>query len=434
MTVAGDEYEDTQAATVAVQRSLAAVAERNARIDAWAYLDPERAVAEAAVADRRYPDASLYGVVVAAKDIFDTHDMPTAYGSPLYKNHLPSRDAALITLLRDQGAVVLGKTRTTEFASSFAATTRNPRNTNHSPGGSSSGSAAAVASGMVDLALGSQTLGSIIRPASYCGVYGFKPSYGRISRTGVLCLSETLDTLGVLGSSLDHIEKFHRVVTSDSVRSQLAFTPRLGYCEGPNWDAASLHAKEAFAEFVQAVRERGISVEKVELPTLFEELPAAGITIHDYEVYRNFAWERCHKADGFSKNFRDIIARGARISNRGYEEALKVGEKSRGLLPGVFDDFDALITLSATGEAPEGLSSTGSPALNIAWTLLRGPCVSLPKLSGPKGLPIGVQVIGAPFSDVGTLRCAEWIDNAVTAEIGPATAFGSDRMPSKATI
>jgi Asp-tRNA(Asn)/Glu-tRNA(Gln) amidotransferase A subunit family amidase len=406
---------DPNAATKAVQHALEAIAAHNGPIDAWAFLDKERALAEAAAADQRLQHAPLYGVVIAAKDIFETHDMPTGYGSPIYRGHQPSRDAALVALLREQGAVVLGKTRMTEFASSFPTTTRNPRNIKHSPGGSSSGSAAAVASGMVDLALGSQTLGSIIRPASYCGVYGFKPSYGRISRTGVLCLSDTLDTVGVLGSSLGQLEKFHHAVTKHPAAADTLAGPRLGYCEGPNWSAASAPAKAAFATFVQTLRAKGVNVEKVELPALFEALPAAGLTIHDYEVYRNFAWERCHNSSGFSENFKVIIARGGRISDRSYQDALSVGEKCRDVFPELFRDHDALITLSATDEAPEGLSATGSPAMNIAWTLLRGPCISLPRLSGSEGLPIGVQVVGAPFSDFRTLQCAAWIDCATTA-------------------
>jgi Asp-tRNA(Asn)/Glu-tRNA(Gln) amidotransferase A subunit family amidase len=404
---------DRNAATKAVQHALAAITSYNHSVDAWAFLDEGRALAEAEAADQRLGHAPLYGVVLAAKDLFDTHDMPTEYGSPIYRGHQPSRDAALIALLREQGAVVLGKTRMTEFASSFPTTTRNPRNTKHSPGGSSSGSAAAVASGMVDMALGSQTLGSIIRPASYCGVYGFKPSYGRISRTGVLCLSDTLDTLGVLGSSLDQLGKFNRAITKHpAAPADMLDRPRLGYCEGPNWSAASAPAKAAFTAFVQALRARGLNVEKVELPAPFEALSTAGLTIHDYEVYRNFAWERCHHTSGFSRNFQEIIARGSRTSDRSYQDALTIGEQCRDVFPDLFRDRDALITLSATDEAPEGLSATGSPAMNIAWTLLRGPCISVPKLSGSNGLPIGVQVVGAPFSDSRTLQCAAWIDRA----------------------
>ena len=392
--------------------ALSTIQQADPSLRAWSYLDEKLALSNARIADEKHYDKELYGVVVAVKDIFDTVDMPTCYGSPIYRDHRPTKDASVVTRLRESGAIVLGKTATTEFASSFPSATRNPRNTDHSPGGSSSGSAAAVASGMVPVALGTQTLGSIIRPASYCGVVGFKPSYGRISRLGVMSLSETLDTVGVIGRSIADIEPVYRCLADDRTErpSFPKGTPRIAFCQAPGWKLATEWAKSALAIFLKRLKDRGVAVDELHLPDQFSELPTAGMYIHDFEVRRNFAWEHVRHPGELSPNFREILERGARVTLGDYEGAIRFSEECRARFVGVLNKVDMLITLSATDEAPEGQNTTGSPALNTAWTLLRGPCVSLPMLKGAKGLPIGIQLVGTQFSDSTLLNAARWLE------------------------
>lgn len=383
----------------------------DSRINAWVFLDKERALSVAKKCDETCYNGELYGTVIAVKDIYDTSDMPTTYGSPIYRNYQPSRDASIVSQLREAGAVVLGKTATTEFASSFPASTRNPLNMDHTPGGSSSGSAAAVASGMVSIALGSQTLGSIIRPASYCGIVGFKPSYGRLSRAGVLSLSETLDTLGFLGKSVDEIARLYRCLTGD--RKTHDFTraqPAIAFCKAPGWEHTSIDARNAIAAYIERLNESGATVSHIELPAEFDQLPDAGRTIHDFEVRRNFTWERLHHFEMLSKNFQEILTRGEKVSVEQYEESIRIGERCRARFEKMMSYYDMLITLSATDEAPKDLTVTGTPAVNIAWTLLRGPCVSLPKLVGASQMPIGIQLIGPQFSDATLLAGASWLE------------------------
>lgn len=395
-----------------VERALLAIERHEESLRAWTYFDASRARLVARDVDELFHEGALYGVLVGIKDIFDTDDMVTSYGSPIFFNHRPVRDAALVSQLRRSGAVVMGKTATTEFASPYPASTRNPRNVQHSPGGSSSGSAAAVASGMVSLALGSQTLGSIIRPASYCGIYGFKPSYGRLSRVGVLTLSDTLDTVGALGDTLSVLERFYWHVTKDRRFSTFADgqKPRAAYCEAPGWEQTTSGAREAFGGEIERLRRRGVKVRKIELPQSFFHLPQAGQTIHDYELHLNFASERFGHWDQLSEKFRGIMRRGENVSVSQYEDALGIAGWCREEFSRLMIEYDFLMTLSATDEAPLGLEGTGSPAVNIAWTLLRGPCVSLPKLLGSKGLPIGIQLCSPQFTDNTLLACANWLD------------------------
>ncbi|RTL50660.1 MAG: amidase [Bradyrhizobiaceae bacterium] len=400
------------AAAEAVERSIRIIKEKDAAIGAWVYFDPRRARQVAEDVDARFADGPLYGVPVGIKDIFDTNDMPTAYGSSIYAGHHPGRDAALVAQLRQSGAVVMGKTATTEFASPYPARTRNPHNLGHSPGGSSSGSAAAVASGMLPLALGSQTLGSIIRPASYCGVYGFKPSHGRISRAGVLTLSDTLDTIGALGKSVAILETFYRHITGDQriVTFSSRKPPRLAYCEAPGWEQTTQAARDAFDRAIAKFRSKGLNIQKLVLPEAFLHLVDAGFTVHDYELYRNFSADRLGHWDGLSEKFKEIMRRGAKVSTSQHEDALGIAAWCRDEFAKLMGDFDAVITLSATDEAPEGLDTTGSPAVNVAWTLLRGPCLSLPSLIGAQGLPIGLQLCSPQSTDSSLLACANWLD------------------------
>jgi len=410
------------AAMESVVEAFDAISVADPRIDAWEFLDKDRALKEAEAADRLHRGKSLYGLVVAVKDIFDTADMVTSYGSPIFSCHLPAKDAAIVAFLRENGAVILGKTRTTELATSRPTTSLNPRNLDYSPGGSSSGSAAAVAAGMVPLALGTQTLGSVIRPASFCGVFGFKPSYGRLSRTGVLLLSETLDTVGVLSNSLADIERFYRCAVEPASSRLDTFTPRLGFCHGPGWDNVNGNLKRVFSSYVDGLTAQGVSISEMCLPSEFEALLSTAQTIHDYEVRRNFTWELAQRYPSLSPNFQAILERGRRIGTADYERALAVGEQCRSLFAQAMRGFDALVTLSATDEAPLAAAGhTGSPAANTAWTFLRGPSVSLPVLMGPQGMPVGLQVVGEQFSDERVLASAHYLDRLhATAEASNA--------------
>lgn len=394
------------------QAALRVIKAGEPEVRAWTHLDEKSVLEIARAIDRRATGGELYGVIVAAKDIFETADMPTTYGSPIYKDYRPVRDAAVIAKLREKGALILGKTYSTEFAAAFPTPTRNPHNLDHTPGGSSSGSAAAVASGMVRVALGTQTLGSIIRPASYCGIVGFKPTYGRVSRSGVLNLSETLDTVGLLGATLDDVEHvFYSLVDETAPVGILdERKPRFAFCKGPGWDDANADVQGRIGGYVDSLREEGTSIENLDLRSTLSEVLRAAQTVHDAEVYRNFTWERTQHFDRLSAAFQKVLSQGEAITQDAYERALIVGELGRAHMQKVFESFDALITLSATQEAPMGLSSTGSPSMNAAWTFLRGPCVSLPKLKSANGLPVGVQLIGKPFDDSQLLRCARWLD------------------------
>lgn len=398
-------YEKTQA----VFRVIKA---REPEVRAWTHLDEVSILETAREIDRRAAGEELYGVIVAAKDIFETADMPTTYGSPIYKDYRPVRDAAVIAKLREKGALILGKTYSTEFAAAFPTPTRNPHNLDHTPGGSSSGSAAAVASGMVRVALGTQTLGSIIRPASYCGIVGFKPTYGRVSRSGVLNLSETLDTVGFLGATLEDVERvFYSLVDETASVGVLdERKPRFAFCKGPGWDEANADVQGCVGRYVDNLREEGASIENLDLRSTLSEVLHAAQTVHDAEVYRNFTWERTQHFDRLSAAFQKILSRGETVTQDAYQRALLIGELGRAHMQNVFENFDALMTLSATQEAPMGLASTGSPSMNAAWTFLRGPCVSLPKLKSTNGLPVGIQLIGKPFDDSRLLRCARWLD------------------------
>lgn len=398
-------YEKTQAI-------LRVIKAREPEVRAWTHFDEESILETAREIDRRAAGGELYGVIVAAKDIFETADMPTTYGSQIYKDYRPVRDAAVIAKLREKGALILGKTYSTEFAAAFPTSTRNPHNLDHTPGGSSSGSAAAVASGMVRVALGTQTLGSIIRPASYCGIVGFKPTYGRVSRSGVLNLSETLDTVGFLGATLDDVAQVFYSLVDETVSVEVPDErkPRFAFCKGPGWDEANADVQGCIGRYVDNLRKEGASIENLDLRSTLSEVLQAAQTVHDAEVYRNFTWERTQHFDRLSAAFQKILSRGETVTQEAYERALIVGEVGRMHMQNVFENFDALMTLSATQEAPMGLASTGSPSMNAAWTFLRGPCVSLPKLKSANGLPVGIQLIGKPFDDSQLLRCARWLD------------------------
>jgi Asp-tRNA(Asn)/Glu-tRNA(Gln) amidotransferase A subunit family amidase len=410
-----------------VKDCLARIDEVESTIQAWAFLDSEYALQQAREADRRLRSGGslglLHGVPVGVKDIFDTYDMPTENGTVLHAGRTPTEDAAAVALLRAAGAVIMGKTVTTELAVYSPGKTRNPHNPKHSPGGSSSGSAAAVASSMVPLAIGSQTNGSVIRPAAYCGVYGYKPSRGLIPLRGALAQSRPLDTAGVFARNVEDAALLaEQLIASDwhdpharprahpdltSVAKQEPPTPpRLAFVRTNVWASADPECKEAFVRLLQRL---GSYAEEVVLPDWFGQAIDWHRTIMEADLAKSFASEYDRGRDRISARLREMIERGQQCRAIDYNRALdRVGDLEAHLQR-VFADYDAVVTPATLGTAPRGLESTGSPAFCTLWTLTGVPAMTLPLLKGADGLPLGVQVIGAKGDDARLLRTARWL-------------------------
>ena len=410
------------------QACLARIAAVDPGIEAWAFLDPDWALEQAAERDRHKASGAalgpLHGVPVGIKDIFDTADMPTEYGSPLRAGFRPLRDCVVVARLRAAGAIILGKTVTTEFAYFHPGKTKNPHHAERTPGGSSSGSAAAVAARMVPIAIGSQTNGSMIRPASFCGVVGYKPTFGLVPRTGVLPLSHTLDHVGVFGRTVEDAALVAEVLAGrdegdpDSlagVRPPLAATaaaepplpPRLGFLRTPVWEEAEPATRAGFAELVEALGER---VQEAELGPGFPEIVGLHRTIMGAEMAHNLRREYEQAADRLSEPLRLLIEQGRTIPAIDYLRAVEGVRPASASLDPLFETwFDALLAPAAPGEAPQGLHRTGNPIFSTIWTYLGTPAISLPLLTGDNGLPIGVQLIGRRGDDARLLRTARWL-------------------------
>ena len=396
-------------------------------IGAWAYLDADHALKQACEADRIQRDGQtlgpLHGIPVGVKDIFDTGDMPTEDGTVLHAGRQPQEDATAVALLREAGAVILGKTVTTELAVYAPGKTMNPHDPERTPGGSSSGSAAAVAACMVPLAIGTQTNGSVIRPASYCGVYGYKPSYGRISRHRVLQQSRPLDQVGVFARTIEdaaliaeQIMAFDdrdpdtqlraRPALIETVAEDPPFNPRLAFVKTPVWDQADSDTKEAFTELVAHL---GEDIDEFELPDDFNEAISQHRTIMEADLARSFEQEHASGKDKLSSILREMIERGQKVLAVDYNRALSRIPEFNRAFDKVFDWHDAILTPATTGVAPVGLESTGSPIFCTIWTLCGMPAITLPILQGSHGLPLGVQLVGSKGDDARLLRTARWL-------------------------
>ena len=400
---------------------------RDPEVQAWAFLDPEHAVRQARAADewrkRGRSLGPLHGVPVGVKDIIDTAGMPTENGTVLHAGRRPSQDATVVSLLKVAGAIVLGKTVTTELAVYAPSKTRNPHDPERTPGGSSSGSAAAVAAGMVPLAIGTQTNGSVIRPASFCGVYGYKPSHGLISRHGVLAQSRPLDTVGVMAADFDDLALFAEPLMAFDARdpdlrpharpdlirvSREAppVPPQLAFVRSPVWDQAAEDTRAGFAELVEHLGDR---VEEVELPESFNGALEVHRTIMEADLAKSFAREYDRGRDQLSDRLREMIERGQCELAVDYNRALERVPAYDAMLGELFRRYDAILTPAAPGEAPKGLGSTGSPAFCTIWTLCGMPAVTLPLLQAGNGLPLGVQLVGQKGDDARLLRTARWL-------------------------
>jgi Asp-tRNA(Asn)/Glu-tRNA(Gln) amidotransferase A subunit family amidase len=398
---------------------LAQCAQLEPTIQAWQHLDAERAMelAEAADAARHSGKASgpLHGVPVAVKDIIDVAGMPTTMGSPIYANNVARESARVVARLEQAGAVVPGKTVTSEFAYYTPGKTRNPWNTAHTPGGSSMGSAAAVAAHMIPAALGTQTNGSVIRPAAFCGVVGFKPSYDAISTHGMLTFSATLDTVGVLTRSVADAAQLAAVIAEPDCKlcaevAVLAAPPRLIAVRSPVWHLAELPQQTMFAQSIAALRAAGAQVDDIELPIRFADAHNVQRVIMAHEGAKNLGPVQRRNRGEMSARLNAFLDEGAAIDAASHRAALKLRGSLQEELARFVMGHDAIITLPAPGEAPADLTQTGNPAFCTIWTLLGAPAVSLPVGMGPHGLPLGLQVVGASRADDKTLAVAAWCE------------------------
>ena len=391
---------------------LERIAEREADVHAWTFLDTDAALRRARALDAQAPAGLLHGLPIAVKDLFDTFDMPCSYGSPIYAKHRPAWDAACVAVARAAGAIVVGKTVTTEFATFHPGPTRNPRNLQHTPGGSSSGSAAAVADWMVPLAFGTQTAGSIVRPAAYCGVVGYKPTYGLVTRVGVKMISDTLDTVGALARSVPDVALFVAAIADRRellIEQTTADVPRIGLCRTYEWNHAQPETVAVLEDAAKRLRAAGARVRDAALPPPFAGLAEAQKSIMVSEVAKSLAYENIAHREQLSADMTKMIDAGLAVSPQQYDAARSLTRMCRAMLPQIFGEFDVLLAPSTAGEAPVGIAATGDPLFNRIWTLLHVPVVHVPVADGPHGLPVGVTIAGAVGDDRTTLRAADWI-------------------------
>jgi Asp-tRNA(Asn)/Glu-tRNA(Gln) amidotransferase A subunit family amidase len=393
-----------------VAACLERIAEREGEVHAWAWINPDQALAQARQRDREAPRSAIHGVPVGIKDVIDTADMPTEYNSPIYRGHQPKWDAACVTLLRRAGCVILGKTATTEFANNHPAATRNPHNLAHTPGGSSSGSAAAVGDRMVPLALGTQTGGSVIRPGAYCGVAACKPSFGSINRAGLKFVSESLDTIGVFAQSAQELGPLLHVLTGRPVSENPSSKPRIGLCRTPRWREADGETQANVERAAQALSKAGARVRDFNLPEGSAALFDRHSAVMGYESARALAWEYTQFPEQISASLRPRLEAGWRVTRQDYDEVRGIARSCRRQLADQLREFDFLLTPSAASAAPASLASTGSPVFNRAWTLFGVPCVTLPFGRAANGLPLAVQLVGAFDQDMVLLEWAKWAE------------------------
>jgi Asp-tRNA(Asn)/Glu-tRNA(Gln) amidotransferase A subunit family amidase len=406
---------------------LSRIAEREETVGAWTYIDEELALKRAQALDIFQQSGevlgTLHGLPVGIKDIIDTNDMPTECGSAFYEGRRPLEDSTVAALLRRSGAIILGKTVTTEMALSAPGKTTNPHDPKRTPGGSSSGSAAAVGDNMVPLSVGSQTGGSVIRPASFCGIFGYKPTFGSISRHGMSLLARRLDHVGVYGRCIDDLALIgDALMVNDSadwdmvknpgqslvkkLQEQLQNIPRMAFVRGPIWDQAEEDMADAIESFMRGL---GNKVKDVELEGLFSNIVNCHATIMNAnlsaylgERVSEFPEKFCEKTIKRVENGRDITA-------ANYIQALNIAEAQANAMDGLFEHYDVLLTPSAPGQAPTDLKSTGKAIFNGMWTLIGVPTVSIPILLGKDNMPIGVQVVGQRGKDSKVLQVAKWL-------------------------
>ena len=398
--------------TELMEACLARIAEREPTVRAFAWFDPAASRAAARVA-RPGP---LHGLPVGVKDVLDTADMPSESGSPIWQGWRPRADSAAVAWARAAGAVAMGKTVTTEFATRKPGPTTNPANPAHTPGGSSSGSAAGVAAGFFPLAYGTQTAGSVIRPAAFCGVVGYKPSFGTISRIGMKIMADSLDTVGVMARSVADCALFAGAVSGrdlgdPAIKPDRA--PRVGVCRSPGWLVAAPETEALLARVAAALTRAGATVSERELPADYAALAQAHPIVMNSESARALGWELSNASAAISPDLLERLEFGLAQSDAARTAAYAVFARTQLGFPAAMEGLDVLLTPSAPGEAPHGIEWTGDPAFNYIWTSLHVPCVTVPAGTGRNGLPLGVQIVGREGDDRAVLAWAQWIAAAI---------------------
>lgn len=395
-----------------VRACLEHIGQREPEVGAWHYLNPEQVIAQARAIDNSGRRGPLIGVPFGIKDIIDSCDMPTEYGSPIYKGHQPKNDAACVALSRKAGGILLGKTVSTEFANQYPGKTRNPFDSARTPGGSSSGSAAAVGDCMVPLAIGTQTTGSTIRPASFCGTFGYRPTHGDLRCAGVKEAAGSLDTLGLIARSVADIALYRDVLFGIEPQPLPpdSGVPRIGFCRTHLWPIIEPHTQKLLEDAARALGKAGASVKEVALPPEFERIQDAHRWVSSFEFARNFTWEIENHWEGISERLRaGRLKDGLACTYEKYIEARNFAEKCRADFNDVFGDCDVLLAASATGEAPLGTTSTGNASPSVIWTTVHVPVMTIPVFKGPHGLPVGAQLIARRNDDRKLFSAAQWI-------------------------
>lgn len=404
-----------------VRACIARIREREPVVQAWAHFDESIPLAAARAADAKKPEHPLHGIPFGVKDVIDSAELPTEYGSTIHKGHRPAHDAMCIQRMKEAGAIFMGKTVSTEFATHRPGKTRNPHNPNHTPGGSSSGSAAAVGDCMVPLAFGNQTAGSHIRPGSYNGICALKPTWGTVDLTGIMALEHSYDTLGYYARSFDDIATYYatvRRVPAAPLADGIGRPPRIGFyrtMERKFAEPASVAAVEAAAKKLESL---GAIVEEMDLPIDFADLAANHALVLNVGLSKSLANEYLNHRTEISEQLRGMIESGLATDAATWHAAIDHADQCRSRINEVIGTCDAVLCPSAPGEAPEGLTTTGNPVFQIVWTLLHVPCVNVPGRTGPKGLPVGVQLVGKQYGDARLLALAKWFHRAWSKDAG----------------
>ncbi len=407
----------TLTASALLEACLERIAGRNGTVAAWAFLDPEASRARARALDSGPDQGLLHGIPFGVKDIIDTADMPAGYGSSIYVGHRPNRDGATVAGPRAAGAVLLGKTVTTEFANRKPGATRNPHDVTRTPGGSSSGSAAAVADFQVPLAIGTQTGGSVLRPAAYCGVVGFKPSFQHFGNSGVRTNTEAYDTVGIMARAVEDIALFRAAIMEIPYDPPASITaPRIAIARTAHWDMASPATRHAIEDTARALGQAGATITEFVVPEEVATLRDAHRVVCGFEAVRNYADELTRSRHLVSQDWlEERVNVGEASTLTAFRAAIRQGDRCRAMMDALMAQhgFDALLTPSAPDEAPSGLAHTGNPIFNYLWTNLHMPCITLPFGTGPNSMPIGVQLVSRRHDDDRLLAVAAWAERVL---------------------
>ena len=400
-----------------VRSCLERIEEREPEVGAWHYINPEQVIDYARRLDASGRRGPLIGVPFGVKDIIDSFDMPTEYGSPIFRGHMPAKDATCVALGRKAGGILLGKTVTTEFANQYPGKTRNPLDPLRTPGGSSSGSAAAVADNMAPLSIGTQTTGSTIRPASFCGVFAYRPTYGDIRCVGVKEAAGSLDTVGLIARSVDDISLYRDVlidIPHEPIPRNIS-PPKIGFCRTHLWPILEPYTRKLLEDAVKKLSRAGAKVVDIELPKDYERIEDAHRWVSSFEFSRNFAWELENHLEGISRRLRGgRLKDGLSCSFEKYITSRNFAEGCRARFSSLFGDCDVLLAASATGEAPIGTTLTGNVSPSAIWTTVHVPVMTIPAFSGPNGLPVGAQLIAKRNDDRKLFAVARWVYETLT--------------------